>query len=91
VVPVEGGLEDGLPTIQRPDRSSADPALPWEPHAAWCLGAAFTPDGAAETDGAAHRGPGRGGGSLSLARLRSCLGPSSSAPGPRRRGRRWRR
>jgi len=47
VVPVDGGLEAGLPDIHVvPDLSSLT-ALPWEPNAAWCIGEAFTPDGAA--------------------------------------------
>jgi glutamine synthetase len=46
VVPVQGGLEDGLPDITvRPDLATLTP-LPWEQGAAWCLGDAFTPDGA---------------------------------------------
>ncbi len=46
VVPVQGGLEAGLPDIHVfPDLSSLT-ALPWEPNAAWCIGEAFTPDGA---------------------------------------------
>src|SRR5215475_3498602 len=46
VVPVQGGLEDGLPDITvRPDLSTLTP-LPWEHGAAWCLGDALTPDGA---------------------------------------------
>jgi glutamine synthetase len=45
VVPVQGGLEAGLPDILvRPDLATLAP-LPWEPHAAWCLGDASTPDG----------------------------------------------
>jgi len=45
VVPVQGGLEAGLPDIVvRPDLSTLTP-LPWEPNAAWCLGDAATPDG----------------------------------------------
>jgi glutamine synthetase len=45
VVPVQGGLEAGLPDIiVRPDLSTLSP-LPWEPNAAWCLGDATTPDG----------------------------------------------
>jgi glutamine synthetase len=45
VVPVQGGLEAGLPDITvRPDLATLTP-LPWEPHAAWCLGDATTPDG----------------------------------------------
>src|SRR5215468_1625014 len=46
VVPVQGGLEDGLPDITvRPDLGTLSP-LPWEHGAAWCLGDAFAPDGA---------------------------------------------
>jgi len=45
VVPVPGGLDAGLPDIEVfPDLSSLT-ALPWEPHAAWCIGEARTPDG----------------------------------------------
>ena len=45
VVPVQGGLEEGLPDIHvRPDLTTLAP-LPWEPSAAWCLGDATTPDG----------------------------------------------
>jgi glutamine synthetase len=47
VVPVQGGLEEGLPDITVfPDLSTVT-ALPWEPRAAWCLGDAVAPDGAA--------------------------------------------
>src|SRR5438046_7711110 len=47
VVPVQGGLAEGLPDIiVRPDLATLSP-LPWEPNAAWCLGDASTPDGAA--------------------------------------------
>jgi glutamine synthetase len=46
VVPVQGGLADGLPDITvRPDLGTLTP-LPWEHGAAWCLGDALTPDGA---------------------------------------------
>jgi glutamine synthetase len=46
VVPVQGGLEEGLPDITvRPDLTTLTP-LPWEQGAAWCLGDAVTPDGA---------------------------------------------
>ncbi len=46
VVPVQGGLDSGLPDITvRPDLATLTP-LPWEPNAAWCLGDACTPDGA---------------------------------------------
>jgi glutamine synthetase len=45
VVPVQGGLEAGLPDILvRPDLATLT-RLPWEPNAAWCLGDAITPDG----------------------------------------------
>jgi glutamine synthetase len=45
VVPVQGGIEAGLPDIAvRPDLATLTP-LPWEPNAAWCLGDAATPDG----------------------------------------------
>ena len=45
VVPVQGGLEDGLPDIiVRPDLATLM-RLPWEPNAAWCLGNARTPQG----------------------------------------------
>jgi glutamine synthetase len=45
VVPVQGGLEDGLPDITvRPDLATLTP-LPWERGAAWCLGDARAPDG----------------------------------------------
>ena len=38
VVPVQGGLEDGLPDIiVRPDLGTLTP-LPWEHGAAWCPG-----------------------------------------------------
>ena len=47
VVPVQGGLEVGLPDITVfPDLATVTP-LPWEPRAAWCIGDAVTPDGAA--------------------------------------------
>jgi glutamine synthetase len=45
VVPVQGGLEAGLPDIKvYPDLSTITP-LPWEPGAAWCLGEAYAEDG----------------------------------------------
>jgi glutamine synthetase len=45
VVPVQGGLEAGLPDITvYPDLSTITP-LPWEPGAAWCLGEAYGQDG----------------------------------------------
>jgi glutamine synthetase len=46
VVPIQGGLESGLPDIAViPDLATVTP-LPWERDAAWCLGDATTPDGA---------------------------------------------
>jgi glutamine synthetase len=45
VVPVQGGLELGLPDMRVfPDLATMTP-LPWEPRAAWCLGDVVTPDG----------------------------------------------
>jgi len=45
VVPVQGGLEAGLPDITvHPDLATLTP-LPWEPNAAWCIGEARTSDG----------------------------------------------
>jgi glutamine synthetase len=45
VVPVQGGLEAGLPDITvYPDLETITP-LPWEPGAAWCLGEAYGHDG----------------------------------------------
>jgi glutamine synthetase len=45
VVPVQGGLEQGLPDIcVYPDLATVTP-LPWEAGVAWCLGDAMTPDG----------------------------------------------
>jgi glutamine synthetase len=45
VVPVQGGLDAGLPDIAVfPDLTTVTP-LPWERGAAWCLGDAVTPDG----------------------------------------------
>ena len=45
VVPVQGGLESGLPDIAVfPDLTTVTP-LPWEHGAVWCLGDAATPDG----------------------------------------------
>jgi len=45
VVPVPGGLDQGLPDISvYPDLSSLT-TLPWEPHAAWCLGEAVAAGG----------------------------------------------
>jgi glutamine synthetase len=45
VVPVAGGLDQGLPDIAVfPDLSTVT-AMPWEPNVAWCLGDACLPDG----------------------------------------------
>jgi glutamine synthetase len=45
VVPVQGGLEMGLPDITvYPDLATLTP-MPWEPNAAWCLGDATLPGG----------------------------------------------
>ena len=45
VVPIQGGLDIGLPDISiKPDLSTLTP-LPWEPGAAWCLGDASVDGG----------------------------------------------
>jgi len=45
VVPVQGGLADGLPDINvRPDFSTLTP-IPWEPNAMWCIGDAYDHEG----------------------------------------------
>jgi glutamine synthetase len=45
VVPVQGGLAEGLPDIVvRPDLATLT-AMPWEQGVAWCLGDAFEPAG----------------------------------------------
>ena len=45
VVPVAGGLDQGLPDIAVfPDLSTIT-KMPWEPNVAWCLGDASLPDG----------------------------------------------
>ena len=45
VVPVQGGLGEGLPDIDvRADLSTLTP-IPWEPNAMWCLGDAYTVGG----------------------------------------------
>jgi glutamine synthetase len=57
VVPVQGGLEMGLPDITvYPDLATLTP-LPWEPGAAWCLADAAAADGspAAESPRAVAR------------------------------------
>ena len=47
VVPIQGGIEAGLPDISvRPDFSTLTP-MPWEPGTLWCIGDAFLPDGQA--------------------------------------------
>jgi glutamine synthetase len=62
VVPVQGGLEEGLPDITvRPDLATLTP-LPWEQGAAWCLGDAFTRIGTPAPESprtVAHRVAGR--------------------------------
>lgn len=46
VVPIQGGIEAGLPDITvRPDFSTLTP-IPWEPNAMWCIGNADDHDGA---------------------------------------------
>jgi glutamine synthetase len=54
VVPVAGGLDQGLPDISvKPDLSTLTP-LPWEPQAAWCLADAFLPDGSPAPEDPRH-------------------------------------
>jgi glutamine synthetase len=45
VVPVQGGLADGLPDITVYPALDTLTAMPWEPQVAWCVGEAFGPDG----------------------------------------------
>jgi glutamine synthetase len=45
VVPVQGGLEDGLPDIKVVPDLATLTDLPWEPGAAWCLGETFAQGG----------------------------------------------
>jgi glutamine synthetase len=50
VVPVQGGLDAGLPDMRvYPDLATVTP-LPWEPSAAWCLGDAVAEDGSAAAE-----------------------------------------
>jgi glutamine synthetase len=45
VVPIQGGLESGLPDIAVVPDLTTVTSLPWENNAAWCLGDATTADG----------------------------------------------
>ena len=45
VVPIQGGLESGLPDIKVVPDLDTLTDLPWEPGAAWCLGDTFAQDG----------------------------------------------
>ncbi|MEZ5117081.1 MAG: glutamine synthetase family protein [Candidatus Nanopelagicales bacterium] len=45
VVPIQGGIEDGLPDIKVVPDLSTLTDLPWEPGAAWCLGDTFDHEG----------------------------------------------
>lgn len=45
VVPVQGGLEEGLPDIKVVPDLATLTDLPWEPGAAWCLSDTFTEGG----------------------------------------------
>ena len=50
VVPIQGGLESGLPDIKvRPDLSHVA-LVPWEPGVAWCIGDVFDEDGTPAPD-----------------------------------------
>jgi glutamine synthetase len=54
VVPVQGGLESGLPDIKaRPDLATLTD-LPWEPGAAWVLADCFADDGEPAGEGPRH-------------------------------------
>jgi glutamine synthetase len=54
VVPVQGGLESGLPDIKaRPDLATLTD-LPWEPGAAWCLADVEAQDGEPAGEGPRH-------------------------------------
>jgi glutamine synthetase len=54
VVPVQGGLESGLPDIKaRPDLATLTD-LPWEPGAAWVLADVFGEDGQPAGEGPRH-------------------------------------
>ncbi len=54
VVPVQGGLESGLPDIKaRPDLATLTD-LPWEPGAAWVLADCFGEDGEPAGEGPRH-------------------------------------
>jgi glutamine synthetase len=54
VVPVQGGLESGLPDIKaRPDLATLTD-LPWEPGAAWVLADCFAEDGEPAGEGPRH-------------------------------------
>jgi glutamine synthetase len=46
VVPIQGGLESGLPDIKVVPDLATLTDLPWEPRAAWCLGDTFAQDDA---------------------------------------------
>ncbi|HEY6793710.1 MAG TPA: glutamine synthetase family protein [Kineosporiaceae bacterium] len=45
VVPVQGGLADGLPDVKVVPDVTTVTDLPWEPGAAWCLSDVFAQDG----------------------------------------------
>ena len=92
VVPVQGGLEAGLPDITVvPDLATLTP-LPWEPNAAWCLGDAHTTGRRARAGVAAHRGP-AGGRRVRRARPQPGLRPRAGVLRLRagRRTARWQR
>ena len=59
-IPIQGGMEDGLPDIHvKPDLSTLAP-LPWEPGAMGCLGDTFLADGTPAPPAADGRRPSRG-------------------------------
>jgi glutamine synthetase len=54
VVPVAGGLDQGLPDISVVPDLSTLTSLPWEPQVAWCLADAFLPDGSPAPEDPRH-------------------------------------
>ncbi len=54
VVPVQGGLESGLPDIKATPDLATLTDLPWEPGAAWCLADVTAEDGNPAPEGPRH-------------------------------------
>ena len=87
VVPIQGGLESGLPDIKVVPDLTTLTDLPWEPGAAWCLGDTFAQDGAPRAESPREVAAGSPHGSPSSASPRSS-DPSSSSTCASRRPRR---